>query len=415
MLRRLVRGVTTSAYFLLAFAQIPIFTGYFLMGDCLPAIIMLAALLPLSFLLSLLPGKVGGKKKKEEVIERTSRSGNDPDPDRDLRNEGMPVEDKRRSFPLRAVVCALVCLLIVITIFVVPAELLGGVSLVQRLVLSLVMVAMLPLALKMVALGEGGSACTYAGIILYVISGVVLFFAMDPVLNEWLAGFGLAFLIAAAFSSNNTSLRKGATVRSGVRPPASMRRMNRVLLLFTGIVGGLILYFDKIKTAVTTAGQYVVSLIWNLFVLITSFGGGDDQGGESVIPTADISGGEGELPNGDESLIALIFEKIAIGLVIIILLFLLYLALKKIIKGVVKIVRVLLAKFRKLGDAMSEEYQDEQESLFSWQETRDEMAANLRKRLNRLRSREKKWDEMDVRERVRYVVRALYRKAHDGS
>ncbi len=59
---------------------------------------------------------------------------------------------------------------------------------------------------------------------------------------------------------------------------------------------------------------------------------------------------------------------------------------------------------------MSEDYRDEQESLLDWGEARREMSEGFRKRLARLTRREKKWEQMDERERVRFVVRSMYRR-----
>ena len=99
-MKRVLNGLRNAAFFLLCYAQIPLIAGYILMGDCVPLLMVQAALLPLSFLISLLPGKVGGKPKNQNVmVVRTSR-GSDPDPDRALRNEALP-EPQRRAFPLR--------------------------------------------------------------------------------------------------------------------------------------------------------------------------------------------------------------------------------------------------------------------------------------------------------------------------
>ena len=42
------------------------------------------------------------------------------------------------------------------------------------------------------------------------------------------------------------------------------------------------------------------------------------------------------------------------------------------------------------------------------------MGDDLRKRIRRLTAREKKWEQMDARERVRFIVRSLYRKTPDS-
>ena len=89
--------------------------------------------------------------------------------------------------------------------------------------------------------------------------------------------------------------------------------------------------------------------------------------------------------------------------------------LRKVVKELAGLIRRMMANLKKFSDAVSEEYQDEQESLFDWDETRKEMGESFRKRLERLTRREKKWDQMDVRERVRFIVRTLYRKTPNSA
>jgi len=88
--------------------------------------------------------------------------------------------------------------------------------------------------------------------------------------------------------------------------------------------------------------------------------------------------------------------------------------LVQIYKLIANLVRKLVARLRKFTENVGEEYRDEQESLFDWGETKKELGEGLRKRLERLTKREKKWEQMDAREKVRFIVRSLYRKTPDN-
>ena len=60
---------------------------------------------------------------------------------------------------------------------------------------------------------------------------------------------------------------------------------------------------------------------------------------------------------------------------------------------------------------MGEDYSDEQESLLDWGEMQRDVGAALKKRVNSLFARDKKWEAMDAREKARHIVRVLYRRA----
>ena len=62
-MRRLLNGLRNAAFFLLCYAQVPMLAGHFLLSDPLPLLLVQMALLPVSFLISLVPGHVGGGAK----------------------------------------------------------------------------------------------------------------------------------------------------------------------------------------------------------------------------------------------------------------------------------------------------------------------------------------------------------------
>ena len=408
-MRKVLNALKNAAFFLLCFAQIPILIGHFLLGDSLPLLIMQAALLPVTFLLSLLPGKIGGKSKNNDtMVVHTSRGG-DPDPDKALRNEALPLPEKK-AFPLRAVVCFLCMFGVMAAVFFLPITSIDGLDLLNRSVVAVLMAVMLPVALKVVATNEDQSGSVTAGLLLYLVAGVVAFVTKNKALENRLLVCGLAFVLMTAFSMNNTSMVRGASIRDGVRPPASMRRKNRFLILMIAVVGCIVLYFDQIRQKAIDAGQWLVIKIWEIMVWLANLGaGGDSQQG--------AGGGGGDMDLGgmfgaaEESPFWKAMEKVVIVLSMIVVVVGLFFFFRMLFRRFRRFVRRLIERMKKFTASVGEEYKDEQESLFDWGETKKELGEGLKKRLARLTRREKKWEQMDAREKVRYIVKALYRKS----
>ncbi len=410
-MRKLFSYLRNATFFLLCYAAVPLLAGEFLLDDCIPLLIMQAALLPITFLLALLPGKIGGgARKSDTMVVRTSRGG-DPDPDRALRNEALPMPEKK-AFPLRAVVCLLGMLGVLAAVFFLPVESVRTLNLLNRSLMSVIMAIMLPLALRVVVASDDASHIT-AGIILYAVAGIVAYFTRDAALERWLLICGLGFLLMTAFSLNNQSMARGASVREGVRPPASMRRRNRIMLIVVAAVGAIVLYFDKIRQVTIDAAQWLVLKIWEIIMFLSNLGaGGEVQQG------AGGGGGDqdlmGALPPGESSAFWKAMEKVAIVASVIIAAVALFFFLRMIGRRLMRLIKRLIEKMKQFTQAVGEEYKDEQESLFDWGETKKELGDSLKKRIARLTFREKKWELMDARERVRYIVRSLYRKSPDA-
>lgn len=411
-MKRVINGLKNAAFFLLCFAQIPLTVGYAVIEDCLPLLMVQAALLPISFLISLLPGKVGGKPKNQvTMVVRTSR-GSDPDPDRALRNEALP-EPQRRAFPLRALGCLIGAIGVLAGVFFLPVDAIRNLGLFNRIIVSVVMAVMLPLAVRVVAVNADNSNSVTAGMLLYVIAGVIAFINKDPTLEKWLLICGAAFLLLTGFAVNNASMARGASVREGVRPPAGMRRKNRALLIGFGVVVCGVVYFDQIRQKTIDALSWIGVKLWRLLLFLTNL----LVGGEAEVGTG---GGGGDMDLGavfgpaetgafwkySETLM-FILGILGGGAVLVWFVIQVY-------KLVASLVRKLIAKLKKFTESVGEEYSDEQENLFDWGETKKELGDGIRKRLERLLTREKKWEQMDVRERVRFIVRSLYRKTPDN-
>ena len=407
-MRRLGRAFANAGFFLVCYAALPLLAGQMIMGNCYPPLIALLIILALSVLLSFLPGRIGGGRRDDVVSVVRSTHGSDPDPDRALRNEALPVEEKK-SFPLRAFV-GLICFLAIGVAVFIRSE--GDLPL--RILLALLVAVMLPLSLRVVALDGGDTVSVLAGVIMYAVAGVIGYGMKDETFNRMIMIFGMAFLLTTALGLNNQSMANGATVRAGVKPPASMRRRNRVMLLVMAFIGAIILYLDQIRMAAIALTKWVGRMLKKIYDLLFYFFP-DSQTGSGG------GGGNGELDMlqglgpGLTSSFWKILEKFAVVLAVLVILAIIVFVVKKIIQVIRKIYRYIAAYLKKFTSAVSEEYHDEQESLFDWGETRKELGEGLRKRLEKFARREKKWDQMDVRERVRYIVRSLYRKAPAGS
>lgn len=412
-MRRLLNSLKNAAFFLLCYAQIPLLAGYFLLNDCVPLLVIQAVLLPVSFLVSLVPGKIGGGRSKNNVMVERASHGSDPDPDRALRNEALPLPEKK-AFPLRAFVCLLASLGVLIGVFFLPIEAAAGLNFLNRCLMAFIMAVMLPLAVKVVAVNADHGGSVTAGMILYVMAGIIAYFAKDAALESWLLICGVAFLALTAFAVNNTSMAKGASVREGVRPPAGMRRKNRVVLAVIAVIGCVIVYFDRIRQTVVDAVQWLGVKLWAVIMFLANLFAGDEvqeAGGGGGGGDMDMTGMFGP---AESSPFWKAMEKVAIVLTVIIGAVAVFFFLRMVWRQLLRLIRRLIDKIKKFTAAVGEEYQDEQESLFDWGETKKELGDSIKKRLDRLTRREKKWEQMDARERVRFVVRSLYRKSPES-
>lgn len=409
-MRRLLGAFKCACFFMLCYAAVPLVLAHILLGDCRIGIIALAALLPVSFLLSFIPGKLGGGVR-EEVIVRSSR-GSDPDPDKGLRNEALPLPEKR-SFPLRAVCCLIASIGVAAGMYMLPLEAVQSAIVVKRIFMSLVMAVMLPMALRVVVLQEEDNASMVAGLSAYAVSGFIAHFFIPESgdLQQWMTYFAIGFLLFCAFGMNDSSMSSGAAVKEGVRPPVSMRRRNRLMIGIMVIIGGIVLYFDKLRDWTVFAARKVMWVIGAIIAWIFNLGA-PTSGIESSTLKGDGGGGNmaAMFGTGEASPVWLFLEKIMFVIVGIAIAVVLWLFGRRIWRIVYDLTRRLIARLKGLTAAVSEEYQDEQESLFDWGETTKELGDSLKERLERLLKREKRWSQMDIRERMRYILRSLYRR-----
>lgn len=409
-MKRIVRNLLEAIYFLLCFAPIPLLAGYLLLSDGFFLLLVTVCEVPVAFLISLLPGRIGGKKKTQEVFMERSSSGGDPDPDRNLRRDTHEDEKKSVSFPLRAVVCGILTLASAVILFVGPVRPMAE-DILRAVVASLVPAAMLPVALIFCASGKSGdSRNVFAGVILYVVSGIAAVFIKSDSLNLFLSLAGAGFMVSSLWLLNDRAMHVGAASRSGVKPPAAMRRSNRFLLIGVVALSALVAGFGWLKEKTVWLVKMIAQGIWKAIMFLSSLVGSDaaqqggGQGGEM-----DMSALMGDAQ--EPSKFWEIMTYFAYVLTAVILIVLLFFVIKKLSKAIKKAVKGIAAWFSRFAGRMSEDYSDEQESLLDWGEVQKEMGETLKKRLGAIFQRDKKWEAMDGREKARHLVRVLYRRA----
>ena len=89
-------------------------------------------------------------------------------------------------------------------------------------------------------------------------------------------------------------------------------------------------------------------------------------------------------------------------------------ALWKLFKLLKKVAARISEWAKRFAQGVREDYTEEREQLMDWGEVRGEMLDSLKESLKKFTTREKKWADMDARERVRSAVKQLYKKRGIG-
>lgn len=411
-MKRIVRKLLEAVYFLLCFGPVPLIVGYAFVGEGFPLLAYSAATVPVAFLISLLPGRVGGKEKPKEVfVERTVSHG-DPDPDRNLRRDTHEDTARRRiSLPLRAMACVALMIAAAIYLLFGGAPWFAERELLTRSVLAVIPVFMLPAALRfcITALSTDTHNVIF-GVATYAVAGIAAYIIKSDALNLLLVAGGSVFLASSLWILNDRAMRTGAASRAGIKPPAAMRRRNRALLIGLMVFAALIACFNWLKEKVAWLAEKIVIILWRIFLWISEHlypgqtSGGDNMGGGSM-DMAGLGGDTEPSPFWEAmTYVAYVFAAVAL----LFLLFLMFRRIGQLLKILAKKISAYLSRF---AQSVGEDYHDEQESLLDWGEVQRDVGAAFKKRVSALFARDKKWDDMDGRERARHIVRVLYRRA----
>jgi len=407
---RLGKRFLKFLYSFLSLAPLFIWIGQIALDNYALTLAALGGLLPLAYALTLIPGRLGGALRDAPVVIRSS-GGGDPDPDRNLRSDSHEGFRCRRSFPLRVMACIVLTLAAFAAVFFLPVEPMRSAELIPKLAVAATVALTLPIALA----AMGGEEAVHAngiavGLVSYAVSGLALYYIDQPQLNAVVLALGAVFLLITGLFLNDRSLDTGSASRSS-GPPASIRGRNRRILFVLALLVGVVALFDNIRMWARVAIGMVMRAIGAVLGWFADlFGAGLLE--TTVGPSA--GGGpdplEGLPPPGDPALFWVIMEKIAYVVATILAIGLLILAVRKFYGKIRELIRRIVAFFRRFSRFIEADYLDERESLLDWSEAQRALNNSLRKRWARLTHREKRWEQMDVRERVRYLVRALYRK-----
>lgn len=413
-MKRILRKLLEAVYFMLCFMPAPLMIGFALLGEeaGFAPLIMSACVVPVAYIVSLLPGYVGGRKKPETVAEaRVSRSG-DPDPDRNLRRDTHEDEEKSRAFPLRAAVCFTLFFAIAIYLFFGPVWRLTG-DWLTRVILALTPAVMMPAALIFCASGRSAdSRNVIAGVVLYAVAGIAAIAIRSHALDACLGAGGGAFMIASLWMINDGAMHTGAASRTGVKPPAAMRRHNRALLIGLMLICALIAGFNWLREKAEWLLGVVSSAIGRAFMALARFFAGSEQAGGMGGGGADEMDLSGLAEAQEPSKFWEIMTYVAYVLAAIIVLVLLYFMVRKLARMAKALAARIGAWMGRVTRAAGEDYKDEQESLLDWGDVKKDMSESFKKRWEALFKREKKWTLMDAREKARYLVRTLYKRGH---
>ena len=410
-MKKVARKLLESLYFLLCFGPVPLIVGYAIAGEGFPLLIVSAAMVPVAFLISILPGHVGGREKPQEAFVERASSHGDPDPDRNLRRDTHEEESRRRvRFPLRAFACVAVMIGAAIWLFFGDVPWFSELDYIARGITCLIPVAMLPAALRFCTNASSVDLHNaVAGAAIYAVAGIAAFVIKSDALNQLLSLCGGVFLAVTLWIMNDRAMHTGAASRTGVKPPATMRRRNRVLLVGLMLFAAAVACWGWLKEKTAWLAKEAAIWLWKIISWIIDRlypeGTPTGEGGGGGMDMGGLAGDAKPSPFWEAmTYVAYVFA-------VVVLVFLLFLMFRKLWRVLRELAKRLAAYLGRFAQSVGEDYHDEQESLLDWGEVQRDMGAALKKRFSSLFARDKKWDDMDARERARHVVRVLYRRA----
>ena len=263
------------------------------------------------------------------------------------------------------------------------------------------------------ARGDYDPRLMIAGAILHAGAPVAISLSGQQVEYTALMWCGIAFLAMCPYVLNAQSVREGMSLRGrGGKPLKRISRANRALVTGVLAVALLIASAEAIRAAAQRAGGFVMYWVGQFIMWIMNlFAGGSEVGGGSGGGAQDMGLG---LEGGEPSWFAVFMEQVMKYLVVVILAVGAVFVLYKLARMSVKLWRRISEWARRFAQGVKEDYLEEREQIMDWGEVRGELVESMREALKRLTYREKKWGELNSRERVRYAVRQLYRRRGAG-
>ena len=251
------------------------------------------------------------------------------------------------------------------------------------------------------------------GIVGYIAPGVILTFLDMPALKTWIWALSLAFLGVTAFAMNHQNMLTGLSTRTNARPPLRLVHGNRALTIIFALIAIVVVFFGQLRELCTRAANWVIWAVLYVLAWIASLSGGGDStgaGGEGGDQSSMLAG----LGQGEASPFWLAAEKVMVVLAVIIGIALALYALYYIGKLLVRLARHIAAYLRRFAEEAGADYVDETEDLFDFDDLKQNVQERFSRAIRRFTERPKKWDDMTVRERVRFCVKALYKRAGDS-
>lgn len=257
-----------------------------------------------------------------------------------------------------------------------------------------------------------GQHCAAIGTVLYVIPSVSFFFSSteDMFLQNATWILTIVFLLVTAFYLNLQNTRTGLATRANARPPRSVIRGNRILTLIFAALSAIVVFWGQLREGAVRAAKWLLIQTMRFVNWLMNLLGGEKgtPGGEEQMNPAEIFPNLGaDEPNA----FWLFMEKATVVLAILIGAILLFLAIRVLVRLLVRVIRRLQAYFRHFAQTSSEDYVDEQVDLFDLDDIADRTRRSIQKAVSRLTHRAPKWDTMTTQEKVRYCIRVLYMRA----
>ncbi len=224
---------------------------------------------------------------------------------------------------------------------------------------------------------------------------------------------GLAYFVMCPYIMNSMSVRDGMSLRGrGGKPIGRISSKNRAMVTGLIVIAVLVASADKIRQAFECVGEFIMYWVGQFIAWLSSLmQSTEDISGESVGESSDVGGG---LPMAEPSWFAKLMEQIVKYVALIFVAVAICFALWKLFKLLKKVAARISEWAKRFAQGVREDYTEEREQLMDWGEVRGEMLDSLKESLKKFTTREKKWADMDARERVRSAVKQLYKKRGIG-
>ena len=224
-----------------------------------------------------------------------------------------------------------------------------------------------------------------------------------------LMGILLIYAFLLLLCLNRSGIREG--MHGAEKAPAALRNRNTFLVIVLFLVGVAAACWSTLAKWLDTAWYYIrlgiayaVDFIMRLLPVSESSSGG--QG----MSMGDMGGFE---EAAGPSAFALFMEKVFRVFAAVVLIALVFLALRVIVKKLRALWRKIMERLRAYAAAAGEDYVDEAESTLNWDEKTQSIQDWVKEAIQR-KTRQPKWEELDGRARVRRLYQQYLRRNPDA-